>query len=270
MTKFALVLLAFVLYLSAAGLFWRAQSTGHGRSRSGILVLVAGALILHGSILYGDLFQNSLRLGLTTSASLVAWTITALFLLAVLFEPIDSLGILILPLCALSLVGAWQWPGPAGMVWATTPAQASHVIVSLLAYSLLGVALFQAVVLGVQERALHRRQAGGFLKNLPPLETMERLLFRMLGIGFILLTLTLVSGLFFSEQTFGRPLRFNHHIVLSIVAWMVFAVLLVGHWRFGWRGRTATRLTVAGFLLLVLGYFGTKFVLEVILRRPGA
>jgi len=144
------------------------------------------------------------------------------------------------------------------------------VIVSLLAYSLLGVALFQAVVLGVQERALHRRQAGGFLKNLPPLETMERLLFRMLGIGFILLTLTLVSGLFFSEQTFGRPLRFNHHIVLSIVAWMVFAVLLVGHWRFGWRGRTATRLTVAGFLLLVLGYFGTKFVLEVILRRPGA
>lgn len=267
MTKSILVLPALALYLAAAGLLWRDQRSGTTGTRLGILALAAGALLLHGTILYSDLFQEGLKLGLANSASLVAWAVIALFLLAALFEPIDSLGILILPLGALAVFAAWQWPAPATALSGITPAQASHIVISLLAYSLLCVAMVQSVVLGLQERALHQHQAGGFLRNLPPLETMERLLFRMIGVGFLLLTLTLVSGVFFSEQVFGKPLRFSHHIVLSIVAWLVFAVLLVGHWRFGWRGRTAVRLTVAGFVLLVLGYFGTKFVIEVILRR---
>jgi len=267
MTKSILFLPAMALYLTAATLIWRGQRRGTTAARVGILALVAGALLMHGTILYSDLFQDSLKLGLANSASLVAWAVIALFLLAVLFEPIESLGIVILPLGALALFATWLWPEPVAAPSGTTPAQASHIVISLLAYSLLSVAMVQSIVLGLQERALHRRQAGGFLHNLPPLETMERLLFRMIGIGFLLLTLTLVSGVFFAEQVFGKPLRFNHHIVLSIVAWVVFAVLLVGHWRLGWRGRTAVRLTIAGFVLLVLGYFGTKFVLEVILHR---
>jgi len=267
MTKSILVMPALALYLAAALLIWRGQRTGSTAPRLGILALVAGALLLHGAVLYSDLFQDSLNLGLTNSASLVAWAVIALFLLAALFEPIDSLGILILPVGALTLLEAWLWPGTVTAPSAASPAQAAHIVISLLSYSLLSVAMVQSIVLGLQERALHRRQAGGFLRNLPPLETMERLLFRMIGVGFLLLTLTLVSGVFFAEQVFGKPLRFNHHIVLSIVAWLVFGTLLVGRWRFGWRGRTAVRLTVAGFVLLVLGYFGTKFVLEVILQR---
>jgi len=267
MTKSILFLPAMALYLTAATLIWRGQRRGTTAARVGILALVAGALLMHGTILYSDLFQDSLKLGLANSASLVAWAVIALFLLAVLFEPIESLGIVILPLGALTLFATWLWPEPVAAPSGTTPAQASHIVISLLAYSLLSVAMVQSIVLGLQERALHRRQAGGFLHNLPPLETMERLLFRMIGVGFLLLTLTLVSGVFFAEQVFGKPLRFNHHIVLSIVAWVVFAVLLVGHLRLGWRGRTAVRLTIAGFVLLVLGYFGTKFVLEVILHR---
>ena len=92
-------------------------------------------------------------------------------------------------------------------------------------------------------------------------------MFSMIGLGFLLLTLTLISGIFFSEAVFGKPLRFTHHILLSLIGWCVFGILLLGRWRFGWRGRTALHWTLSGFVLLALGYFGSKFVLEVILHR---
>ena len=261
---------AVALYCIAAALLWRGlRAAGNGQRTvpRGIFVLAAGGLILHGAILYTDLFMGDFNLGLTHAASLVAWAVTLLFLATVLFQPIESLGVLILPIAALSLVAAWQWPSRAVALAGASPAQAAHIVVSLLAYSLLSVAMVQSLVLGLQERALHRRHASGFLRSLPPLETMELLLFRMIAVGFVLLSFTLVSGVFFSEELFGKPLRWNHHVVLSLIAWVVFGLLLAGRWRFGWRGRTAVRLTLAGFSLLVLGYFGSKYVLENLLKR---
>ena len=102
---------------------------------------------------------------------------------------------------------------------------------------------------------------------MPPLQTMEELLFQLVAVGFVLLTLTLISGALFSEQLFGRAFVFTHHVVLSMAAWLVFGILLAGHWRRGWRGRSAARWTLAGFALLLLGYFGSRFVLEVLLGR---
>jgi ABC-type uncharacterized transport system permease subunit len=270
MTSALLPILATALYLSAAGLLWRGLNTGsalHGGARAGVLVLAAGALALHAALLYIDLFLGGLNLGLTSAASLVAWAVTLLFLVAVLFQPIESLGTLILPVAAVTLLFEWLWPTRHLTLPGASPVQAAHIVISLLAYSLLSIAVVQSLVLSLQERALHRRHAGGFLRNLPPLETMEHLLFRMIAVGFVLLTLTLVSGVFFSEELFGKPLRFTHHIVLSIIAWAVFGMLLVGRRLYGWRGRTAVRWTLAGFTLLVLGYFGSKFVLEVLLGR---
>jgi ABC-type uncharacterized transport system permease subunit len=112
---------------------------------------------------------------------------------------------------------------------------------------------------------LRHRQPGGFLRGIPPLTTMEALLFQMIGAGFVLLTITLVSGLFFLEDFFAQHLV--HKVTLSFVAWGVFGVLLWGRWRFGWRGRTAIRWTLSGFAFLVLAYFGSKLVLELILQR---
>ena len=269
MSTTLLALSAVALYFIATVLLWRGLRAGGANSaaRRGIFVLAAGGLILHSALLYSGLFQGELNLGLTHAASLVAWAVALLFLITVLFQPIESLGLLILPIAALALFAAWQWPSRAIVLSGASPAQAAHIIVSLLAYSLLSVAVVQGLVLGLQERALHRRQAGGFLKSLPPLETMELLLFRMIAVGFFLLSITLVSGVFFSEELFGRPLRLTHHVVLSLIAWVVFGLLLLGRWRFGWRGRTAVRLTLVGFSLLVLGYFGSKFVLEVLLKR---
>ena len=136
---------------------------------------------------------------------------------------------------------------------------------SLVAYAFLSLAVVQALLLNVQEKRLHERHPDRLLKTLPPIQTMEGLLFAFTGIGFTLLTLTLVSGVFYTRELFGVPLSFNHHTVLSIIAWFIFGTLLVGHFRFGWRGRHAAHWTIVGFAVLVLAYFGTKYVVEVLL-----
>ncbi|MDP2852092.1 MAG: cytochrome c biogenesis protein CcsA, partial [Gallionella sp.] len=114
---------------------------------------------------------------------------------------------------------------------------------------------------------LHHATLPRVLQSLPPLLTMETLLFRMIGIGFALLTLTLASGVVFSEEIFGKAWQFNHKVLFGFVSWGVFAVLLWGHYSYGWRGRTAVRWTVSGFVFLLLAYLGSKFVLEVLLHR---
>src|SRR5690606_21527752 len=105
------------------------------------------------------------------------------------------------------------------------------------------------------------------LPDFPPLLTMETLLFRVIGVGFILLTLTLISGILFSEQIFGQPLKFTHKNFFAIISWLVFGGLLLGRFQYGWRGKTAIRWTLSGFVLLLLAYAGSKFVLEVLLSR---
>ena len=140
-----------------------------------------------------------------------------------------------------------------------------HILIAILAYSLLALAAVQAVLLAIQDYRLRHRQPGGFLRGIPPVTAMETLLFQMIGAGFILLSITLISGFFFLEDLFAQHVA--HKVVLSFIAWCVFGTLLWGHWRFGWRGRTAIRWTLSGFAFLMLAYFGSKMVLELILGR---
>ena len=134
---------------------------------------------------------------------------------------------------------------------------------SLVAYSILALAALHAIVLSIQNSLLHSHQPGGIIRLLPPLKTMESLLFETITIGFICLSISLASGLIFLDNMFAQQLA--HKTVLSIFAWLVFATLLFGHWIVGWRGRTAIRWTLGGFLSLMLAYFGSKFVLEILL-----
>src|SRR5690606_34829864 len=131
------------------------------------------------------------------------------------------------------------------------------------------------VLMTAAERALHGGGEVGraspfarFIEDLPPLLVLERILFRFIGLGFVLLTLTAVSGVLFSEEVFGQPVRLDHKTVLTLFAGAVFGTLLLGRRLWGWRGRTALRLTFGGFGLLLLAYVGSRFVLEVILHRP--
>ena len=137
----------------------------------------------------------------------------------------------------------------------------------MLAYSLFIVATVHALVMLAEEKWLHRGVLPPFLKSLPPLMEMEALLFRILLAAFILLTLTVVSGLLFSEQLFGKPFTVTHKTVFGVLSWFIFGGLLAGHYFRGWRGRTAVIWTLAGFTALMLAYVGSKVVLELVLGR---
>lgn len=259
------------LYMVAGLVLWHRLMRGKvsaGATRFMIIVVGLIAVLLHALILYGGLWlETGLNLALTNAASLIAWAVAVLFLLTTLYKQIDNLGIVIMPLAALSVVAAWIWPGAHVVLAKGATAQSIHIIVSVLAYGLLSLTAVQSLLLLVQEGRLKQRQSSAFMRALPPLQTMEQLMFQLMGLGFVLLTLTLISGAFFSEQLFSQPLRFTHHVILSVFAWIVFGVLLLGHWRFGWRGRPAIHWTLGGFTLLLLAYFGSKLVLEVILGR---
>jgi ABC-type uncharacterized transport system permease subunit len=137
-----------------------------------------------------------------------------------------------------------------------------HILVSIGAYALLAIASIQAILYFSQEKLLQRKTNPSLLLTLPPLQTMEALLFRILTIGFVLLTVTLLSGLIFSQQIFGQPLVLKHHTILAIFAWITFAWLLLLRFKNGIRGGKAVTLTIIGFTLLQLGYFGTKLIQE--------
>lgn len=227
------------------------------------LLLAAVALVLHGWVavsLTG--WPDALRLPFFTALAVTAIGVVFLQLVLCLREPADYLGLAIYPLAAITLLASLS-AGRGHSVLGH--AIQIHVLLSVLAYSVLALAAVQASVVAIQRHHLVRHRPGGYLHALPPLETTERLLFSLLTVGFVLLTLSLASGFFYLEDMFAQHLV--HKTVLSCAAWLIFGVLLYGRLRFGWRGRRAVRLTLAGFGALILAYFGSKLVLELILGR---
>lgn len=226
------------------------------------------AVVLHGAVLYTTVFATApvINIGFTNAASLSAWIVTVIFIITALIKPAYELGAVILPVSGLAVAAAWAWP-PASPDTVQSTGLAVHLLISLLAYGFLALAVVQSLVMALQDHRLRIHSEASVLSKLPPLETMEQLLFQLVGIGFVLLSLGLASGLWFSAAQLGAAFVLNHHTVLSVAAWLIFGSLLVGHLRFGWRGRTATRWTIGGFILLALAYFGWKFVLEILLNR---
>lgn len=269
MTNPLLNFLAAGLYLAAAAVIgrelWRGQATAGAKWLA--MVLAIAAVVLHAMLLYANVRAvGGLNLALAGAFASVMWVVAVLYVLAAVSRPIENLGVFVLPLTAATVLLEWWSPNVVATRLTSTP-QALHILISILAYSLLCLAAVQSLMLLAQENQLRHKHTQGFIRALPPMQTMEQIMFQMIGLGFALLTLTLVSGVFFSETVFGTPFALTHHIVLAALGWLVYAMLLLGRWRLGWRGRIAVRWTLGGFALLVLGYFGTKFVLEVVLRQ---
>jgi len=262
-------ILAITLYLLAGSLLTLRLARGNietGCDRNQIILIGLAASIIHAVMLYPVILTGSgLNLGFFHAISLIALTTAMLLVLASLFEPVENLGIPVFPLAALSIALLLIYPAQKLITGTASWQLDTHILTSLLAYSILGLAVIQSVLLAIQDRHLHNRQPGGFIRALPPLQVMEALLFQMIAAGFTLLTLALLTGVLFLEDIFAQHLV--HKTVLSIIAWTVFGVLLWGRWRFGWRGRVAIRWTIGGFVFLMLAYFGSKFVLELILNR---
>ncbi len=230
-------------------------------------------LVAHLASLYFAFFPDGVaHIGFAPILSAALWVGVALLWIEGLRSHVRALRVLVLPVAALAVLLPWAFPGGDMAEHGGGPMFVPHVLVGTLAYAVLLVAAAHAGLMASAERALHGHRAGvpmlgRFLDELPPLLVLERLLFRFIAIGFALLTLTLVSGFVFSEEIFGRAFRFEHKTLLALIAWAVFAVLLLGRWRWGWRGRLALRMTFGGFAILLLAYVGTRFVLEVVLGR---
>jgi ABC-type uncharacterized transport system permease subunit len=267
------LLVAIVIFISYAGLaayFWRAQHHGttDTASRGFIGHAVLVPLTLHGYLLSRDMFATGgFDLGLLNAVSLIVWLTLCVYWVARFFYPIGALLTLVLPVAALAAVLPSLFPSAHLLAHTRSLAFTAHISAAMLAYSLFTIAAFHAVLISQVEKRLHQHTLPRVLRNLPPLLTMERLLFQIIAIGFLLLTLTLASGVFFSEEIFGRAAQFNHKVLFGIISWLVFATLLWGHVRHGWRGRIAVRWTVSGFAFLLIAYLGSKFVLEVLLQR---
>ncbi|WP_296803216.1 cytochrome c biogenesis protein CcsA [Thiolapillus sp.] len=264
-----IMIAAVILYILSGAVFTlrllKTEKAGRPPKTTG-LVLGFSALLLHGYLLYLSLHtMQGVNFSFFNAVSFAAWVIALLYLLAALSKPIESLGVVLLPIAACTLLLDYFFPGVRLLSPDTNWELRAHVISSILAYSVLAMAAVQAVLLAIQDRHLRKHHPGGFIRALPPLQTMEGLMFEMITIGFILLTLALASGFVFLDDMFAQHLV--HKTLLSILAWLAFAVLLWGRYRFGWRGRTAIRWTLTGFIVLALAYFGSKAVVELILKR---
>ncbi len=261
-------LLAAACYALATWFIYGDLAVSAGRAGVRTRALLTLGAASHAFTLAAALFTGGIvTVGLGTAFSLAAWVVVVLFLAAVWRQPLATLGLVVTPLAFAAVVLTWRWSGPAVPLAHLGASAIVHSLAAVTAFGFLALSFCQAVVLLLQEWHLHNKRAGRFFHSLPALQTMEQILFQVIALGFILLTVALASGAVFSNEIFGRPLDFNHHVVLSILAWLAFGTLLLGRRLLGWRGRTAATWTIASFALLTLAYFGTRFVLEIVLDR---
>ena len=257
-----LAFIAALAYLLAAGLLAGGVARD-ARGRAWLLPALA-AIALHAA-LHAMTWREAgaLDLHFFSALSLVGLGMAALTAMFGANGRMAALGVIVFPIAALVAL-AYAARGHVvaePLDWRLQ----LHAWCALLAYATLGIAATLAVLLWVQERALRRREFHGWLRALPPLTELEFLLFRTIAVGFVLLTATLLTGVLFVENLFAQHLV--HKTVLSVLSWLAFGALLLGRWRRGWRGAKAVRWTLAAMVLLMLAFFGSQFVLEVVLKR---
>jgi ABC-type uncharacterized transport system permease subunit len=260
----------FACYLVASWMLASARladADAHSPLRPAVPALLVGGfgLVLHLVLLTHLIFADEgLQLSIANVISLTGWQVAAIALVAAFWAHLRGLAAVLFPVAALGALGSGLGPvgeSLGGLGWEMR----AHILISVAAYTLLTVGAAIAILIAIQDRALRRHRIGAWTRMLPPLETMEQVLFGTIHAGVILLTLSVFSGLIFVENVLAQHLA--HKTILTVAALVVFALLLLGRWRFGWRGRRAIYWTLAGYAVLVLGYFGSRVILEVLLER---
>jgi ABC-type uncharacterized transport system permease subunit len=263
-----------ILYALAAWTVWPAHEGGATGARFAAprskwaIALLGAALLLHAGLVWlGVVTPEGLDLSLANAVSVVAGLVAAVAWASGLLATLPAIGSVVLPVAAVASLLPLAMATTHRFAYADESLAAAHVAVALISYALFLVAALQALVLMGLEKRLHRRLLDPGATDMPPLLTLEKFLFRLIAAGFVLLTLTLASGMLFTEQLFGKPFQFTHKSVFSVLGWLTFGALLWGRWRYGWRGRVALRWIIAGTVLVFLAYLGSKFVLEILLGR---
>lgn len=263
----AVTVITALLYIAAAGATGSRIYLGEerGPARSTGLALASAAVGVHAVLVAETTWAGAeLNLSIFNALSLVTWITCAGVVIFSLRQRIEHIGVLLWPVTSLAALSTLFEEPVASLT--RDPLLSTHIIISMTAYAILLAAVIQALILAILDNRLRtHRRAIGFVRRLPALRTMERQLLWLVGIGFCALTISLATGFgfFFDEVVSGGML---HKTSLSIASWVAFGVLLLGNTLWGWRGQTAVRWTIIGFIALMLGYFGSKFVIELILN----
>ena len=268
-----LFVLATAVYFAMAAHFWRSRWSDPApdagtEMKNRERVLVAAGITLQGSALFLAIFdRGEMRFSFSLALAAICWLAALAYWVENLRARLESLQPLVLGVAGVSCLLPIVFSKTHLLAHAGSAGFRMHFVAAMLAYSLFALSVLHAALLNFAEKQLHQRHVSRGLNALPSILALENLLFRMVLAGFILLTLAVGSGILFSEAVYGRPLKFDHKTLFALISWGVFAALLLGRWRFGWRGKRAQRWILAGFLALVLAYVGSRFVLETILQR---
>lgn len=273
-SQFAPHLIAAALYTLLGYHFWRTRWCESDRPaiaspmQTWERLSIAFTLLIHAIALQTGIFSHEgMRFSFGLSLSLMLWLAVLIYWLESFRSRMDGLQPMVLPLAALCTALPVIFPQLHLVAHASALGFQLHFLAAMLASSLFTLSALHAIFMGFAERKLHQHKLTRSLSSLPPILTMEALLFRMLQLAFALLTLTLGSGLLFSEVIFGKALSFDHKTLFAFIAWGVFAILLLGRHFYGWRGRKAQKWLFTGFGILLLAYVGSRFVAEVLLSR---
>ena len=223
-----------------------------------VCVLFSHALLLHHWIDV-DVGQN---LTLFNMLSLIVWLIAVMVVLMSIRKPLDNLLLFIFPCAMLSIVLVHCFPASYVVSTAAKPKTLVHILLSVLAFSMLCIAGLQAILVALQEQYLRSegKAVGGIWMYFPPLQTMEDLLFHTVGFGFALLSMVVVTSLYFFFDKLSIEWVLDKAVLVGL-AWLIFAALLIGrHW-FGWRGRKAIYGTIAGVTLLIVAYLSCQLII---------
>ncbi len=238
------------------------------RAAAGVItgICIAVGTAVHGYSAYNSIDTvNGIQFGFFQVASVLFVCMNIIVLLSAMRQPLTKLFLILLPLSIVSITCSNLFSTQAGIVQGMDAALVTHVMLSIIAYSLLTIATLQAILLNYQTTQLKAHHVKSVLGIFPPLQTMETLLFDMVWAGFVLLSLSIGTGAVFIDNMFEQHL--THKTAFSVISWLIYATLLFGRHALGWRGKVAIRWVIAGFVMLMLAYFGSKFVLEIVLAR---
>ena len=221
------------------------------------------AWALHAAALVAGLMASTPHFGFAPALSITAWLALTVYAVEQQQFPQMQASWVLSLMGAAAVLLALVFPGQP-LQAAASPWLSLHLALGIASYGLLAAAVVHAALMSHAERQM---RLGADHDSGLPLLTLERLTFRFVGAGFLLLTATLAAGWLFGEQLYGRAWVWNHKSVFSLLSWITFAVLLFGRKRFGWRGHSAVRVLYIGAALLLLAYVGSRFVVEVLLGR---
>jgi ABC-type uncharacterized transport system permease subunit len=268
---FIFFIAAFLYRVAALGIYFSERSA-KPRELPWVRPAVAIGLCGQGYLIYEALFTyGTPHFGMALALSITLFCCTFILFVESFFSRIGSLLMFVLPLAAVSAILPILLPGsPLGKDTASFVFR-MHLLLSILSYSLMTLALIQGLMLTALDKWLRagkgyetasRDGRVSIVQNLPSVIDMEKVLFRLLWIGFLVLTAAIIFGMMFTNQLYGTSIRFDHKTVTTCLAWVIFGILLWGHHLLGWRGRFAARWVVIGFCMLMVSYIGIRLVVE--------